>query len=128
MAVEFWTRRQPVTSYPSKGKGRNNPFSFENFKTFVGGLSFTVAFAFGAREGIRARQTRLICPSTIQWSIGQVTNEVFLGVFSLIVQDVRHADHCIQLIDHGTRVGRPVLPKTDPLPRTEQQLAVADVH
>jgi hypothetical protein len=50
MAVEFWTRRQPVTSYPSKGKGRNNPFSFENFKTFVGGLSHTVAFAFGTRE------------------------------------------------------------------------------
>jgi hypothetical protein len=49
MAVEFWTRRQPVTSYPSKGKGRNNPFSFENFKTFVGGLSLTVAFAFGTR-------------------------------------------------------------------------------
>jgi hypothetical protein len=49
MAVEFWTRREPVTSYPSKGKGRNNPFSFENFKTFVGGLSLTVAFAFGTR-------------------------------------------------------------------------------
>ena len=53
MAVEFWTRRQPVTSYPSKGKGRNNPFSFENFKTFVGGLSHTVAFAFGTRGGSR---------------------------------------------------------------------------
>jgi hypothetical protein len=51
MAVEFWTRRQPVTFYPSKGKGRNNPFSFENFKTFVGYLSHTVAFAFGTREG-----------------------------------------------------------------------------
>jgi hypothetical protein len=50
MAVEFWTRREPVTSYPSKGKGRNNPFSFENFKTFVGGLSLTVAFAFGTRD------------------------------------------------------------------------------
>ena len=49
MAVEFWTRRQPVTFYPSKGKGRNNPFSFENFKTFVGYLSHTVAFAFGTR-------------------------------------------------------------------------------
>jgi len=49
MAVEFWTRRQPVTSYPSKGKGCNNPFSFENFKTFVEGLSHTVAFAFGTR-------------------------------------------------------------------------------
>jgi hypothetical protein len=51
MAVEFWTRRQPVTFYPSKGKGRNNPFSFENFKTFVGYLSHTVAFAFGTRDG-----------------------------------------------------------------------------
>jgi hypothetical protein len=50
MAVEFWTRRQPVTFYPSKGKGRNNPFSFENFKTFVGYLSHTVAFAFGTRD------------------------------------------------------------------------------
>ena len=49
MAVEFWTRRQPVTFYPSKGKGRNNPFSFENFKTFVGYLTHTVAFAFGTR-------------------------------------------------------------------------------
>jgi hypothetical protein len=52
MAVEFWTRRQPVTFYPSKGKGRNNPFSFENFKTFVGYLSHTVAFAFGTRATI----------------------------------------------------------------------------
>ena len=47
MAVEFWTRRQPVSSYPSKGKGRNNPFSFENFKTFLVGFSITVAFALG---------------------------------------------------------------------------------
>ena len=47
MAVEFWTRRQPVSSYPSKGKGRNNPFSFENFKTFLVGFSSTVAFALG---------------------------------------------------------------------------------
>jgi hypothetical protein len=50
MVVEFWTRRQPVTSYPSKGKGRNNPFSFENFKTFAECLSHTVAFTFGTRN------------------------------------------------------------------------------
>lgn len=89
MAVEFWTRRQPVTSYPSKGKGRNNPFSFENFKTFVGGLSHTVAFAFGTRVGYivkfkadtRTKDTTLIATFDtgdtydILWNVVQPTGE-----------------------------------------------------
>ena len=105
MAVEFWTRRQPVTFYPSKGKGRNNPFSFENFKTFVGYLSHTVAFAFGTRDP--DQNVSLVTPSLLLTEqISQLLDEA-VEKTGKTQEEILHCclEHGIHKILKGTETG-----------------------